>query len=326
MRIGILGAGFMGRTHLQSYLGHPLCDSCTVYDSNADKAKALALAFGVNHTTDLQTMLSADMDVLDICLPTFLHKEYVVMAAEAGRHILCEKPMAVSLEECDEIIRAVKNKGVRYMVGHVVRFWPEYKYIKEMVLSGELGKPLYASAARMQPIPAWSENHWIVDPKLSCGGIVDLQIHDLDLMAWLFGMPSTVRTVGNKSVHGAWEQVITVMEHGDGVKTVVDACNLMPEGYPFTARLKVVFTHGCIEYDSNLGNTLAVYREGQKEEHPKLQEEDGYRQETAYFLECVAHGREMTIVRPEDARNALLLALSTRESVERGQTIIIQKQ
>jgi predicted dehydrogenase len=321
LNIGILGAGFMGKTHLKCYLANADCKVRYIFDKNLAKAKELGDEFGVEYTDDIKLLAGNGVDVFDICLPTFLHREYAGIAAKANKHILCEKPMAISMKECDEIIDLVKENNVFYMVAHVVRFWPEYSYIKEVTESGELGRPVYVTAARMQSIPAWSENNWIISPELSLGGVVDLQIHDLDFITWLLGKPESLKSVGTKSAHGAWEQIITVMEHKNGVKSCIEACNLMPQSYPFTARFKILYSEGCIEFDCNRKNTLTVYKNGKQIEFPDFDGQDCYQNEINYFVDCVINKKAGSMLTPEDARYALYLALKTKESIETGENI-----
>lgn len=322
LNIGILGAGFMGKTHLGCYLMNKNCKVRYIFDKNLAKANAIGNEFGIEYTDDIKLLLGSSVDALDICLPTNLHREYVEIAAKAKKQILCEKPMAINIKECDEILNLVRENNVFYMVAHVVRFWPEYSYIKKVTEAGELGKPIYAVASRMQPLPSWSENNWIISPEQSLGGIVDLQIHDLDFITWLFGKPNSIKSSGTKSVLGAWEQVITIMEHENGVKSCIDACNLMPQGYPFTARFKILYSGGCIEFDCNRKNTLIIYKNGQKPEFPDFKGQDCYKNEIDYFVDCIINKKNGSILPPEDARYALFLALKSKESIETGKEIL----
>ena len=321
--VSILGAGFMGRTHAECYLKNSKCKLNYIFDKNIDRAKDLASYVGAKATDDINTVLSKDIDMIDICLPTYLHLHYVEMAAKAGKHILCEKPMAINIKECDEIIGITTNHNIKYMVAHVIRFWPEYRYMKKVIDSGELGEPIYATASRMQPMPLWSESNWIVNPSLSVGGVVDLQIHDLDFMSWVFGKPSKLKSVGSKSRQGGWEQVITIMEHEGGIQTCTEACNLMPVSYPFTARFKVLFTDGCIEYDCNAPKSLVVYRPGRQPENPVINDLNGYQNEIDYFTECILENRETILAPAGDARFALYLALKSKESLESNNDVVI---
>ncbi len=141
-----------------------------------------------------------DIEVVDVCLPTDLHAEVAVAALEAGKHVLCEKPMALTVEDCDRMIAAAKASGRFLMVAHCIRFWPEYVALKEMVDSGKYGKVTSALFRRLSGLPKWSP--WFPEPALSGGAILDLHIHDVDYIQHLLGMPKRVVAGGVEDEHG----------------------------------------------------------------------------------------------------------------------------
>jgi predicted dehydrogenase len=323
LKVAVLGAGFMGKTHINCYKNNKLCKVEHVFDKNLGLAGEAAEKCGARPADDIRMLFESDIDMVDICLPTFLHREYIELAAKAGKHILCEKPIALNLEEADSIIRITGEHGVKFMIAHVIRFWPEYMYIKKVVEDGSFGMPVSATAGRMQPIPTWSAGDWIVKPELSVGGVVDLQIHDLDFISWIMGSPSSLKSAGVKSEYGGWENVHTIMHHKGGMISSIEACNLMPRGYGFRAKFKLLFTEGCIEFDSGLQKSLVVYNKEKPPEYPVLDSCDGYQNEIDYFIECVVNDREITAVTPGDARNALYLALKSMESLETNREVFI---
>jgi predicted dehydrogenase len=323
LRVAVLGAGYMGKKHLDCYMKNSRCTVVYVFDKDIAKAEKTAAAHGVKSTADIGDILDDSIDMVDICLPTFLHKEYVIMAAKAGKHVLCEKPMAMDLGECDSIIEIVESRKVRFMTAHVVRFTPEYEYIKKIVTDKELGRPIYAAAGRTQPAPVWSDANWLNDPGLSLGGVVDFQIHDLDFMSWVFGSPSSIKSVGSKSKLGGWEQVITVMGYNSGFNSCNEICNLMPQGYPFTAKFKALFTDGYIEYDSAASKKLYIQRAGLEKVYPEFLTGDGYQNEIDYFIDHIISGKKIDIVTAEEARYALFLALKSKESLDDDKVVSI---
>ena len=117
--------------------------------------------------------------MVDVCLPTDLHAEVTVAALEAGKHVLCEKPMALTVAECDRMVAAAKASGRFLMIAHCIRFWPEYIALKEIVDSGQYGKVTSALFRRISGLPKWSE--WFPNPQRSGGAILDLHIHDVGL-------------------------------------------------------------------------------------------------------------------------------------------------
>src|SRR5262245_37776891 len=127
IRVGIVGCGFMGRMHANVYGVLESTTAVAAVDKDSDRRKAFSDQFSIQAFEDLDAMLGAKaIDAVDICLPTFLHKEYTVRAARAGKHIFCEKPMALTLDDADEMIEACASSKVSLMIGHCIRFWPEY--------------------------------------------------------------------------------------------------------------------------------------------------------------------------------------------------------
>jgi len=133
VKVGIVGAGFMGSMHANVYNLLPDSKIAGIADIRGEKAKSLAAKFKTIPYYDPQQMIEKqDITVIDICLPTFLHKEYVIKAAEMGKDVLCEKPIALTVEDANEMITACKKNRVRFMVAHVIRFWDEYRFLKEV--------------------------------------------------------------------------------------------------------------------------------------------------------------------------------------------------
>ena len=176
----------MGRTHVTAYKAMPNAKVTAVCDLNEKQGKDLAEFAGCDWYNDGESMLNTvDIDVVDICLPTFLHEQYVLLAAGHKKHVICEKPVTLSLESLDRMIAATKEADVQFAVGQVVRFWPEYVRAKEMAETGKLGTIKYARASRLSEHPAWSE--WYRRAENSGGGLFDLHLHDIDYLCYLFG-------------------------------------------------------------------------------------------------------------------------------------------
>lgn len=339
IRVGLAGLGFMGGTHAQCYAALPNAELVAVADPDADRQKQFADMYGAKPYASLEQVLSAGVDMVDICLPTFLHRPSVEAAAAAGKHILCEKPMALSAPACDAMIAAVRKAGVQLMIAHVIRFWPDYMVIKQTIDSGRLGKPRWASATRLSPSPAWSWDGWIVDPKRAGGAVLDLHIHDLDCLAWLLGMPKAVFAGGVKAKSGALNNVwTTTMGHAGGAVGFAEASNEMAVDFPFTMGLKVGLEGGTIEFNSRLTPSLLVAPGAGTVEHPEapqpkvetagsagpagnIEALGGYFNEIQYFANCLERGETPDRVTPQEARNAVALCLAAEKSAETGQAV-----
>jgi len=295
-RVGLLGAGFVGTIHAQAYAAIPEARLVAVADAKQEAADKLAGSCGARAYYDAQQLLDEeDLDVIDVCLPTFLHERFVVSAAERGRHVLCEKPIALTLEQVDHMLTAVRQAGVFAMVAQVIRFWPQYVVIRDTLESGQLGAPLIATAARLAEPPDWGG--WFRDPSLSGGALLDLHIHDLDYIYSLFGKPQSVYAAGVASPTGAWDYVVSSLDYGNK-RAVAEASFMMPKGFPFQMAFKLLCTDGCAEYRFRVGGQvdqrehaeteLAIYRSGEPPAYPAYSHEDRYTAEIAHFLRCVA--------------------------------------
>ena len=181
LRIGIAGFGFMGRTHYSCWKKVKGAEIVAVCDVNPniveDTKKAVGnigdaesnIDFtGIELYRDFDKMLAeAKLDVVSITLPTFLHPECSIKALNAGLHVMCEKPMALNVAECEKMIAAAKETGNLLQIGHCVRFWPEYAKTKEIIDSGKYGNVLAASLRRLGSAPTWSADNWFLDDKRS---------------------------------------------------------------------------------------------------------------------------------------------------------------
>ena len=339
VKVGIVGLGFMGGTHAQSYALLPNAQVAAVVDQDPQRRKDFARKFGARPYANLNRMLAdAGVDAVDVCLPSNLHRRAVEKAAAAGKHVLCEKPMALSLRDADAMIQACRTAGVIFMVGHVLRFWPEYTVVKGVLGSGRLGATRWMSASRLSPPPDWSWQGWLLQPKASGGAVVDLHIHDLDTFAWLAGPPKTISSVGRLSQAGAMDTVMTTASgFANDVVAFAEGTLAMPANFPFTMTLTVACERGTIEFNSRLQPPLTVYPVDGQPEHPpipdltggaqsaeavgNIQQLGGYFAEVRYFVDCVEQKRLPSTVTPEDARLALAMSLAARRSAERGRPV-----
>jgi predicted dehydrogenase len=342
VRVGLAGLGFMGGTHAQCHAALPNVELVAVADVEQDRREKFAETYGAKPFASLDEMLaSADVDMVDICLPTYLHREAVGKVAAAGKDVLCEKPMAMTVADCDAMIAATQKAGVKLMIGQVLRFWPEYVVIKEILDSGRLGKIKWASATRMSPPPTWSWREWLFDPKLSGGAVLDLHIHDLDTLQWMLGKPATVSAAGVKTKRGGLDNVLTTLTgHPGGQVSFAEGSLDLAPGFPFTMGLKVDCEGGTIELNTRLSPSLLVAPAGGGIEHPEVPAIEvptvagagsagnisalgGYFVEVKYFVDCVDKGERPTRVPAEEAKSAVALCLAATKAAETGQAVAV---
>lgn len=247
LKVGIVGYGFMGQTHAACYDALDGVEITGVVAADAARRSRAAEERGcaVFETADAM-LVGADVDIVDVCSCTGAHEEHILAGLAHGKHVICEKPMALTLDSCDRIIEASKSTSATVMIAHVLRFWPEYQTMRELVRSGDLGRVQWVSARRLSPVPTWSCNNWITNVDASGGAALDLHIHDQDFIAELIGPPKKVMALGTVGSSGG-DGVLTLgWGHADGAKSYAEASFAMPPGFPFTMSLLIACETGTI--------------------------------------------------------------------------------
>ena len=335
INVAILGAGFMGAAHANNYkaLGDRVRVK-TVFSRTADKARRVAELVDAEAKTDLDAvLLDREIDAVDICLPTRLHRPAAERAFAEGKHVFLEKPIALTLEDADAIIAAAERSGRIFMVGLVLRFWPEYVELKRRIAAGELGRPLAASAYRLSPPADWAE--WYANVEESGGPPVDLMVHDFDQMNWLLGAPSSVYARAGRLGGPAYPDHVVAIVDYEGAEAVVEGSMAMPGTYPFSSNIRVVCQGGVAEYTfraapaeggGNIGAVdpsargLRLYPRDGEPEVVLLDPVDPWGPEIAEFVSCIERGRQPEDGTGEQARLALQVSLAAIRSLASGRS------
>lgn len=194
LKIGIIGCGTIARVrHVPEYMANPHCEVKALFDTEESRAGVLAAQCGGKIYTDLEQFLACGLDAVSVCVANAFHAEMTVKALEAGIHVLCEKPMAASLEECKAMVAASEKSGKKLMIGHNQRFAEAHKEARRMIQAGEIGKILSFETKFEHSGPeAWSGqvNPWFFDKQRSVfGAMADLGVHKTDLLQYLLGEP-----------------------------------------------------------------------------------------------------------------------------------------
>ncbi|HAK95131.1 MAG TPA: hypothetical protein DCM87_09060 [Planctomycetes bacterium] len=326
-RIGIAGFGFMGRFHLAAYRKAGQGQVAAVFDVNPKAFEAAATAgnigtaaadlAGVTLFGDYDKFLAA-VDVVDICTPTPLHLDLVLRACAARKHVLLEKPMALSAADCNAMISAAAGAGVTFMVAHCVRFWPGYDLLIDAARDGRFGRLLTASFHRISGSAFWSP--WFLAEDKSGGAVIDMLVHDFDLCRLLGGMPETVDAAGSCDRLGAGTGVnyvhALVRSKAGGPRFAVHG-GWIPSGkFPFAMSYLAQFEEAALSYDCGREKPLIVYPDKGEPFSPDLPPHDGYEAEVRYFLSVL--GGVPSRCMPEESRDAVAIGLAARESVRTG--------
>ena len=342
VKVGILGIGFMGTAHFRAHCANRKARVVALSDLNpkrlsgdwsdiagnieGSQAAGADLSKVHLHADPAGLFNDPDVDVVDITLPTFLHAKYVIAALEAGKHVICEKPMACTLRECDRMIAAARKAKRQLMIAHCIRFWPEYMKLKEIIDSKTYGKVLSAMLWRRSSTPTWSWDNWLLDEKRSGGAVVDLHIHDTDFVNYVFGVPKAVCSsglVGGVS-KTAVDAVVTHYILARGPAVSAEGNWALAPGFGFNAGFLVVLERASIELGIKSGAPLTVHTLEGKTLTPKVAKGDGYINELKHFVDCVASGKPSEVVTPQDARTALAVCLAEAKSVKTGRAVKIR--
>ena len=182
VRFAIVGAGGMGATHAIGIKDDPNVEIAWMVDLDLPRAEQLAHKTGAKATSSMEDALADPaVDAVVIALPTSLHRMATEAAAKAGKHVFCEKPVARTAEDGQAMVAVCEEAGVTLMIGHVVRFFPEYARIKEILDSGELGQVATVRATRTNP-PVQERSPWFADVEKNGGVVLDLMVHELDTL------------------------------------------------------------------------------------------------------------------------------------------------
>lgn len=326
-RIGIAGFGFMGRFHLAAHRKAGQGRVAAVFDVDPKAFEAAATAGNIGTAAadltgatlfgDYDEFLAA-VDVVDICTPTPFHLDLVLRACAARKHVLLEKPMALSTADCDAMIAAAAGAGVTFMVAHCVRFWPGYDTLIDATRDGRYGRLLTAAFHRISGNAFWSQ--WFLAEDKSGGTVIDMLVHDFDLCRLLGGMPETVDAAGSRDRLGAGTGVNYVhallRSKADGPVFAVHG-GWIPSGkFPFNMSYLAQFEEATLSFDSGREKPLVVYPDKGEAFTPDLPSHDGYEGEVRYFLSVL--GGVPSRCMPEESRDAVAIGLAARESVRKG--------
>lgn len=326
-KIAIIGPGSICRTYAEALKNSKTVRIQAIAGRDTEKGRAMAAEYGVPYYVDQNEMYETeDLDAVLICTPTFTHEEMVRRAIAHGVHVMCEKPFVLDVETAKNLIREADEAGVKLMVMHVVRFWPEYVKVKEMIDAGTLGEIKNVYLNRLSSHPTWAT--WHRDPKKSGGGLYDLHIHDVDFLYHVFGEVESVYAVGRQEESGCFNNVSTVMKFKNGVSAVVEGFMDITGAFGFTTNVRVNGSEAAVEMlnkavylvDGEIGKTnkLVMYPKDSAAELVDAEKYDPYARETEYFAECVQNGRENMMVPNTDVVYVLRILAAIQESLVKG--------
>lgn len=317
MKIGMLGAGLMGKTHANMFAQIEDAEIISLGLAKPEQVTEMKKKYpNLKFYEDLEAFYQSGIEVVDICLPTFLHKEYIQKTLEHDLDVISEKPLCRTLAEADELLALNQKSPKNVYVAHVLRFFPEYIFLKNAILSQRLGQLKSIYMGRYTGLPDWSVEDWIIKQRLSGGTPLDLQVHDVDFIVSVMGKPDTARTRMRKNGLHIWTQY----HYGEDMTVVMEAGNDMPPAFGFEMNYHAVFENGLIRFNSNQQPAVVEYSGGEKNEI-KLDEAavgklerhlptgNAYLVELTHFLDCIRKNQPSPYVTIESAAQTIKLIL-----------------
>lgn len=329
--ICLIGAGRAGMIHARNFASRvPNAKMVAVADTVEDMAKAAAQELGIGYyTTDYRNALKRqDVDAVVVVTPTKYHIDVVLDAAKAGKHIFCEKPMAMNKEECEKMIQAARENGVKLQIGFMRRFDENFRRAKQLIDQGEIGDVVTVKSLTHGPS---TPREWMYDIDKSNGPLAEVNSHDIDTVRWLTGGEAKYlyAMAGNYRCEDAREKypdfydtVMMNMRMDNGCIVNIDGAQGVQYGYD--ARVDIVGTKGIIQIgDLKRGTTLAYTKDGMKGDVVKSWMNlfsEAYLNEDISFVNCILEDREPEVT-GWDGMKAVEIVKAGNESIRTGQVV-----
>lgn len=339
INVGVIGLGFMGGTHVKSYFqvkGARVAAICDAYRLPADGtlpsiAGNIATTAPIKldmtqvkaYTNYRELLANPDIDLVDICLPTPAHPEVSIAALQAGKHVLCEKPLARTSALARRIVHAAASAKGFFMPAMCLRFWPEWAWLKRAIDQARYGRLLAARFRRLSPPPGWSQGTYFKGED-SGGALLDLHIHDVDFIQYCFGRPQRVYARGLSRFSGAIDHVVSLYDVAGGATIYAEGTWLLDPGAGFSMAYTAHFEKATVDYDSSRGaDALRLFEQGQPPRTITCPEPDGYVAELQHMVDAITSGRPPSVVTAQDGLSAVEICEAEERSIQTGQVICV---
>lgn len=308
LKVALVGVGGISGAHIPAWEARKDAELVAICDIRPEQMEKYPEK---RHYTDFDEMLEKEeIDILDICLPTYLHADFSVKAMEKGINVICEKPISLKKEDVKRVYESAKKNNVKFMIAQVLRFWPEYEILKDIYDKGTYGKLLSGSMRRLGLRPKWSWDGWMMDEKRS--GLVpfDLHIHDSDFIVYAFGKPNKVTDFRAKRPEQ--DYINAVYEYDDFFLTTEASWYDAP--YPFAADFRFQFEKAVVAWEKG---EMKIYETDGKIWCPisnaseldtgdiGLPASDAYANEINYFTDCVINNTCPDRVKPDELETVI---------------------
>ncbi|MBI1842247.1 MAG: Gfo/Idh/MocA family oxidoreductase [Verrucomicrobia bacterium] len=337
VRMGIVGLGFMAATHLKAcreVRGARVVAFCNPSGKHLDGDFSSVAGnipgqeplrwdmAGVAAHRDFDRLLEDPaIDAIDICAPTHAHHDLALRALRAGKHVLCEKPMARTAAQARELAAEAGRVERILMPAMCLRFLPSWAWLKQAIEGQTYGRIYGVHFRRVAQPPSWGRGSFLNGEK-SGGGLLDLHIHDTDFVQFCFGRPLSVFSTGFSKVSGAVDHVMTQYEVASGVAATAEGGWAMSQGFGFNMAYTAVFERATADFDLSRGpDALKLFREEHPPETLRPEGPDGYAGEIQYFIDCVTGKVEPRTVSAGDGVSAIEICEAEEKSIRLRQIV-----
>lgn len=322
MRVGVIGSGTMGQTHVRAW--RTLGVDLALFSEDAAGGRRVAADANAEWAPSLDDLL-AMVDVADVCVPTDAHRGVVERAARAGRHVVCEKPLALSVADGEAMIAACEAAGVRLFVAMVLRFFPQYRAARDLVHAGRIGPPRVLRLRRVAGVP-YGGTSWYADEARSGGMMLDLMLHDIDYALWCAG--DVERVYAKLNASGPRQFAQAVLGHRSGAVSLIEGGWANPNGL-FRTALDLAGPDGVIEWTSDAPPAVRTFLEAAPDDAapdvglPSGGAQDPFALELGHALDALRTGTPFDVT-PDEAIRALRVTLAARESARTGRAVTLE--
>ncbi len=327
LRVCIIGFGGIAQAHRNAYLAlekQGIARLVGAFDIDPGQFEThTEINLGMHGKTggdfrryvNREEMLATEQpDIVDICLPSYLHAGTAVEMLERGFHVQCEKPMALNYADCVKMLDTAKRSGRHLMIGQCLHFYPEYDYLKQCVEDRRFGKVLTAYFERLSAPPRWAWENWFLSYERSGGAMTDLHIHDVDMVRYLFGDPMAVSCRAQSSV-SRFDSCFTDFYYSNGIP-VTAVGDWALHTFKFRQAYRVCFEKARLEF---VNSGVTVFPSDESEPwRPDLKPRDGIEGEIEYFTEVIEGKHPNQKNPPESAAETIRLIETMRNSAEQG--------
>lgn len=336
VNVAVVGLGLMGVTHLKAYqqiegaqivavadnVRSPISGVLAGASGNTGGADSIHLGPNVKAYKNFEELLADPaVDLVSLCVPTQLHAPQAIAALHAGKHVVCEKPLARSTAIAREIVAVAKNSPGYFMPAMCMRFWPGWAWLKELVEKKTYGKVLAARFRRVSAPPAWGQKTYFNGAE-SGGALLDLHIHDTDFVQFLFGRPLSVYSAGQSHFSGAIDHVVTHYQVAGGATVYAEGSWLQIAGFAMSYTIN--FEKMTLDFDSSRGaGALVLTEKGKPARTVALDPSDGYIGELRHMVQSIQAGTPPTVVTAEDGLQAVEICEAEEQSAKAGKIVLL---